>query len=424
MSESDDTQFISADPPALPRGSASTAFVVQHAHLESGAGRDRCVGREPHLIADRDVSESSEQRSATRARPPIVPLTGVRAFAALWVVFYHLRPTVERIFPEAHGLHGFLAFGYLGVDLFAFLSGFVIAYNYCDRVDLARPREIGVFLWIRAVRIFPLHWFLLLALLVARLTIPRFGEFGIDVGRWEAGDFIEHALMLHGWGVAQHLAWNVPSWTVSAEWLCYLLFPLMAVLLLRIGDGFVAVAAATATLGVTKVVLDAAGFPDFSASLSWGAVRIGGEFVAGCLLWRAFALGTFDSAPWGAIAVAAFGTAGLLTGWPGTAFPIVCCFAVGVLSLAYARGPLAWCLSLRPIVFLGEISYSIYLLHWVVLRIFEYSVGRAVMQLGGRGLALAVMVVVILGGSVLTYFGVERPARRHLRAWVTAPPAR
>jgi peptidoglycan/LPS O-acetylase OafA/YrhL len=336
-----------------------------------------------------------------------------------------LRPAVAGIFPEAHGLHGFLALGYLGVDLFAFLSGFVIAYNYCDRVDLARPRKICVFLWIRAVRIFPLHWFLLLSLLVARLTIPGFGEFGIDVGRWETGDLLEHALMVHGWGVAQRLSWNVPSWTVSAEWLCYLLFPLMAVFLSRIGDGVVAVAAATATLGATKIALDATGFPDFSASSSWGAVRIGGEFLTGCLLWRAFSLGTFDRAPWGAIAVAAFGTAGALTRWPDTAFPIVCSFAVGVLALAYARGPLAWFLALRPIVFLGEISYSIYLLHWVALRIFEYTIGRAVMEAGGgsawRGLALAVAVGVILGGSVLTYFGVERPARRHLRAWVAAP---
>jgi peptidoglycan/LPS O-acetylase OafA/YrhL len=359
-----------------------------------------------------------------RARPRIAPLTGVRAFAALWVVFYHLLPTIEGMLPEAHGLHAFLAFGYLGVDLFAFLSGFVIAYNYHERVDLRRPREIGVFLWIRAVRVFPLHLFLLLSLLLARLTISGFGEFGIDVGRWEAGDFLQHALMVHGWGVAQHLSWNVPSWTVSSEWLCYLLFPLMAVLLSRIGDGSVALAAATATLGATKIVLDATGFPDFSASLSWGAVRIGGEFLAGCLLWRAFASGAFDRAPWGAIAVGAFGTAGLLTRWPGSAFPIVCSFAVGVLALAYARGPLAWFLALRPIVFLGEISYSIYLLHWVVLRIFEYTVGRAVMQVGGRGLALAVMVGVILGGSVLTYFSVERPARRHLRGWVTAPPTR
>lgn len=353
-----------------------------------------------------------------------MPLTGVRAFAALWVVFYHLRPTIERIFPDAHGLHAFLAFGYLGVDLFAFLSGFVIAYNYFDRVDLRQPREIGVFLWIRATRIFPLHWFLLLVLLIARFTIPGFGDRGIDVGRWDASDFLQHALMLHGWGVAQHLAWNVPSWTVSAEWLCYLLFPLMAALLLRIGDGVVALTLASAILGATKIALDATGHADFSASVSWGALRIGGEFVAGCLLWRAFAIGRFERAPWGAIAVAAFGTAGFLTRWPGTAFPIVCCFGVGIFALAHARGPLAWLFALPPIVFLGEISYSIYLLHWVVLRIFEYSIGTSVMRLGGRGFALAVMIVVIIGGSVLTYFGVERPARRRLRAWFLTTPAR
>ena len=235
----------------------------------------------------------------TPVRPPIAPLTGVRAFAALWVVFYHLRPTVQSIFPGAHGLHAFLAFGYLGVDLFAFLSGFVIAYNYSDRVSLARPREIGAFLWIRGARILPLHWFLLLALLAARLTIPGFGGLPADAGHWGLGDFLQHALLVHGWGVAQQLAWNVPSWTVSAEWLCYLLFPLMAVGVSRVRDGAVALVAAAATLGATKVALDATGFSDFSANRSWGALRIGGEFLTGCLLWRGFALGRFERGPWG-----------------------------------------------------------------------------------------------------------------------------
>jgi peptidoglycan/LPS O-acetylase OafA/YrhL len=183
----------------------------------------------------------------------------------------------------------------------------------------------------------------------------------------------------------------------------------------------IALAAATAALGATKLALDAAGLSDFSATFEMGPVRIGGEFLTGCLLWRAFSLGAIRRAPWGAISVAAFGVAGFVATRGQPAFAIVLCFAIGVFALAHTRGPLAYFLSLRPIVFLGEISYSIYLLHWVALRVFEYSIGRAVMEVGGLGLSLVVVLAGILGASVLTYYGVERPARRYLRGRFANP---
>ena len=355
----------------------------------------------------------------------IAPLTGVRAFAALWVIFHHLRLSIELIAPSAEGLQHFLGFGYLGVDLFAFLSGFVIAYNYAERIARGTPREVGRYLWLRAVRIFPLHWFMLAVLALAVAVIPNFGTHPLDAGRYQATDFVQHALMVHGWGFAPHYAWDMPSWTVSAEWLCYLAFPLVAAALLRIRDAAVAFACAGISVGATAVVLRALGYPDFSASLWWGALRIAGEFLAGALLFRAWQLGFARRAPWGVIAVAAFGAAVALTRWSGAAVAIVACFGIGVLALAHGRGPLCWLLARRPVVFLGEISYSIYLAHWVVLRILENvrpdllaGTPWARSRLGD----LVICVGLILAASVATYYGVESPARRGLRRF--AVPAR
>lgn len=353
-------------------------------------------------------------------RAPIASLTGVRAVAALWVVLHHLRPAFQRMLPDARAFHGVLEYGYLGVDLFAFLSGFLIAYQYGFEIDAARPRSVRRYVWLRAVRIFPMHWFTLGVLLVARLAIPGFGDEGIDVGRFEGRDFVQHAAMLHGWGVASHYAWNVPSWTVSAEWLCYLLAPWLAAGWRRIESGTVAMAGAVCAVAATKLALDALGQPNFTATIAWGALRIGGEFAAGALLCRAYRLGFARTAPWGAIAVASLALAFAFTQGKDMAFGIVGCFGIAVFALAHQRGPLAWLFSLRPVVFLGEISYSIYLVHWVVLRMAEYTFGLALRKAGGLPLLVGGILVLVLACSVVTYFAVERPTRRRLRAWVPA----
>jgi peptidoglycan/LPS O-acetylase OafA/YrhL len=68
--------------------------------------------------------------SATTSRAMIHPLTGVRGIAALWVVLHHLVTTwVIAIPPTAHWLSALADSGYLGVDLFFVLSGFVISYS-------------------------------------------------------------------------------------------------------------------------------------------------------------------------------------------------------------------------------------------------------------------------------------------------------
>jgi peptidoglycan/LPS O-acetylase OafA/YrhL len=352
----------------------------------------------------------------------IAPLTGVRAFAALWVVFYHLRAAVQGVWPGATWLHGLLDFGYLGVDLFGFLSGFVISYNYADRLS-AWNRSVGLrYLWLRAVRIFPLHWFTLGAMLVARIALPGFGDSGIDQGRYGAGDFVQNLLMVHGWGVADRYTWNSPSWTVSAEWLCYLGFPFVAPWLARLRDGAIAAVLVGFSIGLTVTALRALGYPQFDATLHWGALRIAGEFLAGCFLFRAWMLGWARRAPWGWIALAAFAAAAAMTA-AGEAVPIVLAFAILVYALAHDRGPLSWLLGTRVAIFLGEASYSIYLTHWVVLRVLAHLRFDRFAETAWGGLGtLAAYVAIILATAIATYLTVEAPSRRALRRWLAPPP--
>jgi peptidoglycan/LPS O-acetylase OafA/YrhL len=354
----------------------------------------------------------------------ILPLTGLRAFAAGWVVFHHLRVAV-RTLVDWEPLNHFLARGYLGVDLFAFLSGFVIAYNYAAVLGQPGARPVGRFLWIRAVRIFPLHLFTIVLLLLARATLAGFGDSGIDRGRYETDDLVLNLLMVHGWGFADGLSWDSPSWTVSSEWLCYLLFPLGAPLLARVGTRGAALVAAVLLFVATTGALHVVGHPEFDATVHWGALRIGGLFACGALLFRMRELGVGSDLPWEAVAPLAL-LAGIgLTQLDGSAAAagIVSCCGLLVYAVAHERGSVAAVLASRPVVYLGEISYSIYLMHWVCLMVLQHVLPRPFAGLPAPWsavLGLALYLAVILAASAASFHGVEQPARRALRRLVVA----
>jgi len=369
-----------------------------------------------------EAAAAVEAAAPSAHRTAIEPLTGVRAFAALWVVLHHLRPgpLSHAAIPPAIDL-GVFRLGYLGVDLFGFLSGFVIAYNYAERLQAFDPARSGRYLWLRAARIFPLHWFALLLLLAARIRIDGF-DAGVNDSLYRAGDFAKSMLMVHGWGFSR-LSWNLPSWTVSAEWLCYLAFPLLAPWLVRERDGARgALLAALFVIG-TALAMRAVGHADFDAAADWGWIRIGGEFLAGCLLQRAHAAGWARLAPWEWLGPGAVLAAAVLSVF-GSAAAIVACLALLVYALAHDRGPLARLLSTRPIVFLGEASYAVYLMHWVVLRVLLHVCPDPLAGTAWRGsmpARFAFDLAAIGAVSIAVHLAVEAPARRRLRRWV-APP--
>lgn len=349
----------------------------------------------------------------------IAPLAGLRAFAAIWVVCHHLRPAPA-------GVSQLFDLGYLGVDLFGFLSGFVMTYHYAEPLAARRTADRLHFLWLRAVRIFPLHWFALALLVAARLALPGFGMRPADASRYGAGDLAQQILMVHGWGIADRLAWNVPSWTVSSEWLCYLAFPFAAPAIARLRSAAGCAALAAAAIVATAVALAAAGHRDFNAAIDWGWLRIGGEFLAGCFLERAWALGFARGTRWDAIAIAALGAAAAFVVFDRPV-AVVGSFAVLVLALAHQSGPLARALAWRPIVFLGDASYAVYLMHWVVLRVLLYT-RLAPIPLTNRETGwgtIAVDFVWVAAAAIAAHLAFDVPIRRRLRGLVArpAPPA-
>jgi peptidoglycan/LPS O-acetylase OafA/YrhL len=138
-------------------------------------------------------------------------------------------------------------------------------------------------------------------------------------------------------------------------------------------------------------------------------VRIGGEFLTGCLLYRAWKAKLGGDRYWGWVGLAALVfaiPAAVLQ--PALAVPA---FAITVYALAWDAPPLARVFGNRAAVYLGEISYSVYLVHWFVLQ-HANALGLSGLSDGSR---VSLMFVLVIAASVATYHGVEKPSRSWLR---------
>lgn len=154
---------------------------------------------------------------ATVARRPVLPaLTGLRAFTATNIVFFHFWN------PAWFGpLAPMMDNGYVGVNFFFLLSGFILAYNYADRLAVGQFSK-RQFWRTRVSRLYPVY---LLGLLISypilelEWTHRTHGNFFLGISLT--------AIMQQGWSPNLAMFWNTPAWTLSCEVAFYLLFPLL-----------------------------------------------------------------------------------------------------------------------------------------------------------------------------------------------------
>lgn len=359
----------------------------------------------------------------------------MRGGAALYVVLFHCYGVVAgfNLTPWTNLVDK----GYLGVDFFFLLSGFIIAYVYAAPFD-AGSGNYRRFLWLRLARIYPVH----LVMLLIVFGIWGFGNDSLlftNTPRTLAAN----ALLVHAWGISRKLSFNFPSWSVSAEWFAYLAFPVLLWLSKPLARRpALAVSGAVASivaLGVCSsqllppgiviagktLELDASPTRPFDMASTFALVRVTFEFLAGLLLFRAYSAWRGRELPW--VQWATIVIAGIVllilhsTLLPPLVQDTLAVSAVAILILCLALGGGAGgILESRVAVLLGEASYSIYMVQSLVVlsyvRLVEHGVvpSEASPTFGLPLVAVWVAVVVALG--VLTHRFVEAPARSALRA--------
>ncbi|MDT5284723.1 MAG: hypothetical protein QOJ20_5918 [Mycobacterium sp.] len=353
-------------------------------------------------------------------------LTGIRALAAGWVVLEHYKGPLFDLTPGLQVLAPVVRGGYLGVEVFFVLSGFIISYNYADRFRRFACGSYRTFLWARVARVYPVHLVTLTLMGALVLSAAAVGMPLTSEARNTAGNFAANVFMVQAWPGFR--AFNWPAWSVACEAAAYVAFPLLAVWVARLSRRTaLASTAVVLAVGVLGVQLLALSGPFWTLSYPMMWLRITIEFTAGCLLWAAWRWGTTPSARWDVVALAAVaGTIAVLYATGGKESPVtftaVPLIAVFVVACASATGPLGLLLAAPLTEWGGRISYSLYMTHFIVFLVTKKLVGWERFVAAPLGVRVAVLIgyaVVVTVAAAAMFYVVEDPGRRLVRWWST-----
>jgi len=309
------------------------------------------------------------------ARPAIPALTGLRFFLAAAIVVYHYGVAQAARLPDV--IRNVLGGGFMAVDVFFLLSGFVMAYNYLDHKDGLLRGSPHAFWRARVARIVPVYWIGML--MFTPLAIPQLWRG--DAAAFGA-IFVSAAMLVQAWAPPLAVLWNPPGWSLSVEAFFYLVFPRLGPTLWRVRRPYTAAGACWVALLAAAVLVsrldphpaawawgEASDACDWNKVLNFNPLLRLPEFAAGilaCRIWR-------QGATWQSLAFLQWALPmgiAILLAWRAplnadlVALGFFCpVFAAWLIVLAEARGGVSRFLALPACVRLGEWSYALYILH-------------------------------------------------------------
>jgi peptidoglycan/LPS O-acetylase OafA/YrhL len=360
-------------------------------------------------------------------RPRLPALTSLRFFAAFHVVIFHFQ--AMQVFLGPSWFQKLSSIGYVGVSFFFVLSGFILVYTYAGR-----PMILRDFWRARFARIYPAYAFSLLVtapfffFAVLTMNIPFFA--------WAKAHLkVVSALvvsLLQAWVPPAALSWNAVAWSLSVEAFFYLLFPFLLLFFVRRSPAQLFLIAAASWL--TSLVLSSAYVflnPDHLSVLNsdvFGAFWLNAvkfhplarlpEFVLGMACGFLFLRSGKESKralPLFLSGIAAFA----VVVYFGAVIPYP---ILHTALLAPAFAAIVYAFALRPkwgailenrlLVLCGDASYSLYLLHSMIIGMYFHNMtGQLRYQTPLGVLAFVILAVTI---SALVYRFIEEPARRKL----------
>jgi peptidoglycan/LPS O-acetylase OafA/YrhL len=407
--------------------------------------------------------------SAARKRPDIPALTGLRFVAAFSVLGAHgLGWTLINHETPAGAIYWLKQASAFGMTLFFVLSGFVIHYNYATLITERRLAGVAAFLWARFARLYPLYLLMMVVyiLLSSRFvdlwkghserfasTLEALPYFLLSVQSW-LYKVIDNNPLLSAIGGGSPI-----TWSISTEWFFYLVYPFAVWLIVRGSRPWIAVAMilvwSALSVEVASYLYDQG--PQINA---WAAEQFGpmaaepdrqqdsflrwllyfspylriGEFVLGALIAQLYlGLQGHEVKNWeNKAGFAVFVLAASSVVWItylnysteiginffrrlNMNFALAPSTAILIFCAARYHTPASRFLTLRPILALGDASYSIYLVHVVVLFGAERLAGTEVHSLAYDLVKLFVLTILVLIISLTLYTCFEAPARALLR---------
>ena len=354
----------------------------------------------------------------------IKPLTSIRFAFAVLVVLFHGAPW---LYPAASTgpVAPLVTSGFVGVQLFFALSGFILAYTY-QRLDTPASRRS--FWRARVARVYPVY--ILGLLLVLPIQVYAIVRRDADAAAIAVNGLLQVSL-LQAWVPTAAMSWNPPGWSLSVEAFFYTLFPFILGRMATWGTRRAALAALAAfafTVGISAYASSAiAGVPPASYEFwhhlaAYNPLAHLASFLCGIVACLVYQRSPQVLARHSNAILAISAAAIVVTLWNWTSLPALVVHngllapAASALfaALASNRGIAARILSLSPLVLLGQASYALYVIHVPVLvwlQIYWRSHGRP----DASPLALLSYVAAVSALSIVVFRWYEEPLRRLIR---------
>ncbi|MDR0602498.1 MAG: acyltransferase [Treponema sp.] len=358
-------------------------------------------------------------------RPPeIKPLTSLRFVFAVVVFLCHYPGSAKAVFPE----------GFIGVEFFFILSGFMLSYNYKSKITEKKMPLRGFFL-ARIARIYPTHLatFLLSAMLLARSSLK---DQGAVVLPWLKAFFNITLLQSFIPVSSYYLSFNIISWSISDEVFFYLLFPLLIRVFTKNGLKMKTAAGLLILIAYFTAIRLVPGqyhhalfyISPFTRILDfiWGmglfhiwryiksaGIKTGETFRGKCLST------IIEILPVCLLVIMVMQADKIsLTYRLASCYWIPLALLVLCFTQLFGEGIIQKILSSRPFVFLGKTSFAFYMLHYMMLSLVPAAAKR-LLKLDLDGMRPAVRFTIIftaaLTAGIICFYCFETPANKFIR---------
>ncbi|MCB1784009.1 MAG: acyltransferase [Alphaproteobacteria bacterium] len=339
-------------------------------------------------------------------------LTSLRFWAAYGVAFFHYCViSIGNTGIDVMNIPVISKF-HLGVDFFFVLSGFILTHVYREKLAQGKI-SIRDFYIKRIARVYPVFMTIFFLTL-----IELYGFYALGVTDKPESvtpiNFILYTLGLHAWLNIEIAKFNPPSWSISAEWFAYLLFPFMLWGMGRLHylvQLCISVLCAVICWELAEKVL---GEPLTQLTFNMGILRILPEFLFGMALYQAglrYRLRLHSTAAFFALV----GIMLLAMAFLIPDYGIVIIFgAIILLGAEQGRAGYTGPLTRKNPVYLGEISYSVYLLHIPMLEMTLSILKTLHLPDDSAMAAIALCFIGIIPAAMLSYAVIEHPARIYI----------
>jgi peptidoglycan/LPS O-acetylase OafA/YrhL len=360
-------------------------------------------------------------------------MTGIRGVAALWVLLFHCGQNAGTLFglPVLERIPFFVN-GWHGVDLFFMLSGFILMYSHERDFAVLRWASIQRFACLRFTRIYPLNTVVLLGITVPVLLLPDYVSWirssGFGPLTYSPGAFVSTLFLSTRWFLPDMGDFNQPVWSLSLEILGYAALPVLAHYLQRVVQKKLLIGLASLSLIASFLTLRHTSWQADIRQIAW--VRMAACFLTGIAIYRCWVLTGEKGKRWASrntylsVLGILISTSGIFN--HGNAFhgdiQDNFLFALLLYGLAFRTGLIDKFLSSRPIFFLGEISFPLYLVHVMPLLWLRYdmSVNGAKYSVLTKSALLLCWVVGCILLATLLHYAVEKPFHAWGKVWAGA----